>query len=248
MVVASPVACTSPHVQRPATWSCPARPCLAFTENNAIDVSIRSELRGSLHREISGGWLARGDVARGSATMKRARNNRRKREYRRETYEVDLSPHCVRRRVSKTKSCHVGWHQRHRPELAIPLVACPLFPEYGERREDCRVSSLQLHLRSPPRDSPVACVRVRCNSAVDVSAWVSRLQTCAWPVDTVCVVSTCTIRAAHAPALSNFREGAEDSPSRFLGAESRTRKRPSDWIDRNFKYILRPDGSSGGAR
>lgn len=49
-------------------------------------------------------------------------NNRRKREYRRETYEVDHLRHCVRRRASKTKSCHVGRHQRHRPGLAIPLV------------------------------------------------------------------------------------------------------------------------------
>lgn len=64
------------------------------------------------------------------------------------------------------------------------------------------------------------------------------------PADMVCVVSTYTIRAAHARALSNFREGPEGSPSRFLRAKSRARKRPSDWIDRNFKYILWPDGSS----
>jgi len=120
-----------------------------------------------------------------------------------------------------------------------------------EGRTVCGVSSLQLHLRSPPRASRSrVCVRDRCNSAVGVGAWVStQLQTCAWPVDTVCVVSTCAIRAAHARALSNFREGPVDSPSRFLEAEeSRARKRPSDWIDRNFKYILRPDGSSGEPR
>lgn len=80
---------------------------------------------------LAAGWREE-TWLRGSATMKRARNNRwRKREYRRETYEVDLPPHCVRRRVSKTKSCHVGRHQRHRPGLAIPLVVGPLFQSTG---------------------------------------------------------------------------------------------------------------------
>lgn len=236
---------TSGVRRRGAVWS--AGPCLAFTENNAIDVSIQSELRGSLHREISGGWLARGDVAWGSATMKRARNNRWKREYRRETYEVDLPPHCVRRRVSKTKSCHVGRHQRHRPGLAIPLVVGPLFRSTGNEGRTAGYPLFSFTY-APRRETPRWRVcETDVTARLGVGAWVStQLQTCAWPVDTVCVVSTYTVStAAHARALSNFREGPEDSPSRFLGAELRARKRPSDWIDRNFKYILRPDGSSG---
>lgn len=205
-------------------------------------MSIRSKLHGSLHREISGGWPAKEDAAWGAATMKRARNNRWKREYRRETYEVDLPSHCVRRRASKTKSCHVGRRQRHRPGLAIPLVAGVAFRREGNE-EGCGVSSLRLHLRSPPWGSPFnVCARPiyqreGCGCAnIDATASM-------WMAGSVCARYRRTRYNAHIRTLSNFAKDRRSS-SRFLGTESRARKRPFDWIDRNFKYILRSDGSS----
>jgi len=87
-------------------------------------VSVRERER-EREREVRGREGGReGAFCDGGRDSERtARNNRRKREYRRETYEVDLPPHCGRRRARETPSCHVGRHERHRPGLAIPLAA-----------------------------------------------------------------------------------------------------------------------------
>lgn len=147
-------------------------------------------------------FLAAGLASGDAATMKRARNNRWKRMYRRETYEVDLPPHCVRRRASKMKSCHVGRHQRHRPGCAIPLVV-GVVPECGERREPRGEThslflsiSLRLHLRSPPREILRACARLiyqgdRCECVREYR------RNCEHVGGYVCVVSTHMIQRIH---------------------------------------------------
>lgn len=168
----------------------------------------------------------RGDVARGSATMKRARNNRWKREYRRELYEVDLPPHCVRRRVSKTKSCHVGQHQRHRPGLAIPLVVGPLFRSTGHEGRTAGYPLFSFTY-APRRETPrprVCEADVKAPLGVGACEYRRSCRRVRGPASAVCVVSTYTIRAAHARALSNFREGPEDSPSRSLSGQIEGKK------------------------
>lgn len=206
-------------------------------------MSIRSELHGSLHREISGGWPAKEDAARGAATVKRARNNRWKREYRRETYEISSSALCPPAGEQETKSCHVGRRQRHRPGLAIPLVA-GVVPGV---RETKRAVGYPLFgfTYAPRRGVP----RSMCARETDIPArwmWMCEYRRNCKRVNDwwcVCAVSTHTIQNAHTRTLSNFAKDRRPS-SRFLGTESRARKRPSDWIDRNFKYILWRDGSS----
>jgi len=109
-----------------------------------------------------------GALRDGRDSERTPRNNRRKREYRRETYEVDLPPHCARRRTRETPSCHVGRHERHRPGLAIPL-AVDAVPEQREGTHGGSRGTLYPLLRrftpdSPPREGfpgAAACVRAR---------------------------------------------------------------------------------------
>lgn len=202
MVVASPVACTSPHVRRPASGvrRHGAVLYLAFTENNAIEMYLSGpNYVGHCIVKFLAAGLASGDAA----TMKRARNNRWKRMYRRETYEVDLPPHCVRRRASKMKSCHVGRHQRHRPGCAIPLVV-GVVPECGERREPRGRRTLSFSLSlfgfiyAPRRAkfSGRACARLiyqgnRCECVREYR------RNCEHVGGYVCVVSTHMIQRIH---------------------------------------------------
>lgn len=134
-----------------------------------------------------------------------------------------------------------GWARRRAAMLADTKGTAPDSRFYWSSARCSGVrgmkGGLQGILSSASPTLPAArlsgCVCVR-DSAVGVGAWVStQLQTCAWPVDAVCVVSTYAIRAAHARALSNFREGPKDSPSRFLEAKSRARKRRSLGLDRS---------------
>lgn len=223
-------------------------PGRAFTENNAIDVSIRSELRGSLHREISGGRLARGDVARGSATMNV-----------RGTIggNGSIDERCTKWIFLRTVSAG-GWARRRAAMLANTKGTAPdsRFHWSPARCSGVRGTKggLQgiLSSASPtlptPRGSPAACVRetdvtrrrrvwVRVSIDATADVCVDRRMRCAL-----------YRRTRYAPhTLAHwviFEKDRRTLPLASFGAKSRARKRPSDWIDRNFKYILQPDGSS----